>query len=225
MGGRLILQETVLNFGHPTAKRLTFEVVGLDAHTFVQTLGFKELDATGTFDGVLPMIFDESGGRIVGGRLDARPGGGSLAYNGVVNKASLGMMGGIAFDALRDLRFRSMIIRLDGDLAGEFTTRMTIDGVALGQTRVQKIIRGLLAKLPIKLNVTISGPFRALIATAKSFNDPRQMISDVLPRPLDDVPGITTEVRRIEEQQTQTQTPPNEQVNVAPPTPSHTKPK
>jgi hypothetical protein len=220
MGGRLILQETVLNFGHPTAKRLTFEVVGLDAHTFVQTLGFKELDATGTFDGVLPMIFDESGGRIVGGRLDARPGGGSLAYNGVVNKANLGMMGGIAFDALRDLRFRSMIIRLDGDLAGEFTTRMAIDGVALGQNRVQKIIRGLLAKLPIKLNVTISGPFRALIATAKSFNDPRQTISDVLPRPLEDVPGITTEVRRIEEQQTQTQTKPDEQVNVAPPTPS-----
>ena len=74
MGGRLILQETVLNFGRPTAKRLTFEVVGLDAHTFVQSLGFKEIDATGTFDGVLPMIFDENGGRIVGGRLDSRAG-------------------------------------------------------------------------------------------------------------------------------------------------------
>ena len=129
MGGRLILQETILNFGRPTAKRLTFEVVGLDAKTFVDTLGFKEIDATGTFDGVLPMIFDEDGGRIVGGRLDARPGGGTLAYNGVVNKANLGMMGNIAFDALRDLRFRSMIVRLDGDLAGEFATRLTIDGV------------------------------------------------------------------------------------------------
>ncbi len=87
MGGRLILQETVLNFARPTAKRLTFEVVGLDAHAFVQSLGFKELDATGTFDGVLPMIFDENGGRIVGGRLDSREPGGSLAYVGVVNKA------------------------------------------------------------------------------------------------------------------------------------------
>ena len=118
----------------PTAKRLTFEVVGLDAHTFVSTLGFKGLEATGTFDGVLPMIFDENGGRIVGGRLDSRPGGGSLAYNGVVNKADLGTMGNIAFNALRDLRFKSMIIRLDGDLAGEFAARLSIDGVALGQT-------------------------------------------------------------------------------------------
>lgn len=71
MGGRLILHETVLNLGKPTAKRLTFEVVGLDAKTFVDSLGFQGLDATGTFDGVLPMIFDENGGRIVGGRLDS----------------------------------------------------------------------------------------------------------------------------------------------------------
>ena len=221
MGGRLILHETVLNFSRPTAKRLTFEVVGLDAKTFVESLGFKEFAATGTFDGVLPMIFDENGGRIVGGRLDSRPGGGSLAYNGVVNKANLGMMGNIAFNALRDLRFTSMIVRLDGDLAGEFTSRLTIEGVGLGQTGTQKIIRGLLKKIPLKLNVTIKGPFRALIATAKSFNDPRTVIGDVLPRPLDDIPGITTEVRRVEEQQQQTQTPPAERVTTAPPpTPS-----
>ncbi|HEX8841232.1 MAG TPA: YdbH domain-containing protein [Sphingomicrobium sp.] len=217
MGGQLILHETVLNFGHPSAKRLTFEVVGLDAHTFVQSLGFKEFDATGTFDGVLPMIFDENGGRIVGGRLDSRPGGGSIAYNGVVNKANLGMMGNIAFNALRDLRFKSMILRLDGDLAGEFTTRAAVEGVGLGQTGTQKIIRSLLSKIPLKLNLTITGPFRALIATAKSFNDPRQVIKDVLPRPLDEIPGITTEVRRVEEEKQQTQTPVTEKVNTAPP--------
>jgi hypothetical protein len=217
MGGRLILQETVINFGRPSAKRLTFQVVGLDAHTFVQSLGFKELDATGTFDGVLPMIFDEAGGRIVGGRLDSRPGGGSLSYNGVVNKADLGMMGNITFNLLRDLRFKSMIIRLDGDLAGEFVTRSTIEGVGLGQTGTQKIIRSLLAKIPLRLNLTIRGPFRALIATAKSFTDPRRVINDVLPRPLEDIPGITTEVRRIEENQQQTQAPVTQQITTAPP--------
>jgi hypothetical protein len=220
MGGRLILEETVLNFGRPSAKRLTFRVEGLDANTFVSTLGFKEIGATGTFDGVLPMIFDENGGRIVGGRLDSRPGGGSLAYNGVVNKADLGTMGNIAFNALRDLRFKSMIIRLDGDLAGEFAARLAIEGVGLGQTGTQKIIRNLLKKIPLKMNVTITGPFRALIATAKSIKDPTNVIGDVLPRPLQDVPGITTEVRRVEEQQQQSQTPVPEQVNVPPSPPA-----
>jgi hypothetical protein len=176
-------------------------------------MGFAEISATGVFDGVLPMIFDENGGRIVGGRLDSRLGGGSLSYNGVVNKADLGMMGNIAFNALRDLRYRSMIIRLDGELAGEFAARLAIDGVGLGQSNsTQKIIKGLLAKIPLKLNVNITGPFRALIATAKSFRDPTQIIGDVLPRPLDEIPGITTEVRRREEEQTQTQTPVQDKV-------------
>jgi len=221
MGGRLILRETVLNFGRPTAKRLTFEVVGLDAKVFVESLGFREIAATGVFDGVLPMIFDENGGRIVGGRLDSRAPGGMLAYNGVVNRANLGTMGNIAFDALRNLKFKSMIVRLDGDLAGEFATRLTIDGVGLGESKTAKFLRAIY-RLPLKFNVTIKGPFRALIATAKAFRDPRQVISDVLPRPLDEVPGIVTEVRRLEEQQAQTQTPVQEKVDVStkPPPPS-----
>lgn len=218
MGGELILQETILNLGRPSAKRLTFEVVGLDANRFVQSFGFKEIEASGIFDGVLPMIFDENGGRVVGGRLESRPPGGTLSYVGVVNRANLGIAGNLAFDALRDLRFRSMIIRLDGDLAGEFGTRLTIDGVALGgTTRTQRLIRSVTAKLPIRFNVSIRGPFRALIAMAKSMRDPRDLISTTLEVPLQDIPGITTEVRRREEETTQTQTPVEEEVTTEPP--------
>jgi hypothetical protein len=65
--------------------------------------------------------------------------------------------------------------------------------------------------------VTIVGPFRALIATAKAFRDPRQVIEEVLPRPLDEVPGIVTEVRRKEEDKSQTQTPVEENVKTNPP--------
>ncbi len=217
MGGRLILHETVLNFNRPTAKRLTFEVVGLDAKTFVDTLGFKEISATGAFDGVLPMIFDESGGRIVGGRLDSRDPGGALSYVGVVNRSNLGMMGNLAFDALKDLRFRSMIIRLDGDLAGEFATRLTIEQLGLaGRGGVSKLIQGAFKKVPFRFNISIRGPFRSLIQTAKSYRDPRQQIDTVLSRPLEDVPGIVTEVRRVEGVQQQSQTPVKETVTPTP---------
>jgi hypothetical protein len=217
MGGRLILHETVLNFARPTAKRLTFEVVGLDAKTFVDSLGFKEIAATGKFDGVLPMIFDENGGRIVGGRLDSRPAGGTLSYVGVVNRANLGMMANTAFDALKDLRYRLMIVRLDGDLAGEFATRLTIEQLGLGgETGAAKILRNAFRKVPFRFNISIKGPFRSLIQTAKSYRDPRQQINQVLPRSLDDIPGIVTEVRREDEQQNQTQTPVKETVTPTP---------
>lgn len=221
MGGRLILQETIINLARSSPKRLTFEVVGLDAKEFVGRLGFKDLQATGIFDGVLPMIFDDNGGRIVGGRLDSREGGGTLSYEGAINKANLGFFGGLAFDALRSLRFRSMIVRLDGDLAGEFATRLTIDQVALGQaTSVQRLLRSAVRKVPFKFNVTIIGPFRSLIATAKSMQDPRNVIRDVLPVPIDQIPGVVTEVRQREESQDMQQTPVNQKIEVTtqPPT-------
>ena len=215
MGGKLILQETILDFNKPTAKRLTFEVQGLDAHTFIESMGFKEIDARGTFDGVLPMVFDESGGRIIGGRLDSRPGGGVLQYNGVINRANIGLMGKLAFDALRDLQFKSMIIRLDGYLDGEFATRLTVEGVGLGQSKTARFLKAI-NKIPLKFNVTIKGPFRALISTAKSFRDPRNIIGDALPRPLDDIPGIVTEVRNTEENQQQTQSPVDQKIEITP---------
>jgi translocation and assembly module TamB len=219
MGGRLVLHETVLNFNRPTAKRLTFEVVGLDAKTFVDSLGFKEIAATGKFDGVLPMIFDEAGGRIVGGRLDSRDPGGTLSYVGVVNRSNLGMLGNLAFDALKELRYRSMIIRLDGDLAGEFATRLTIEQLGLaGQSGISRIVQGAFRNVPFRFNITIRGPFRSLIQTAKSYRDPRQQIGTVLPQPLEDVPGIVTEVRRREDEQQQSQTPVEETVTPTPTT-------
>ncbi|GAC1575163.1 MAG: hypothetical protein NVS3B5_06000 [Sphingomicrobium sp.] len=213
MHGQLILRETILNLGHPSPKRLTFEVAALDAHTLVDSFGFKEISATGTFDGVLPMIFDESGGRIVGGRLDSRGPGGSLSYIGVVSRANLGLFGGIVFNALRDLRFKSMIVRLDGDLAGEFATRLTIDEVALGNNKTQRIIRNILKKVPFKFNVSINGPFRALIGTAKSFNDPRNTIHDALPEALANLPDAAVTIRK-DESQNQTQIPVKDQVTM-----------
>lgn len=212
MGGELILRETVLNLGRPSPKRLTFEVRGLDANMFVNSFGFNDIKAEGRFDGVLPMIFDDNGGRIVGGRLDSRAPGGRLSYSGAVNKANLGTAGNLAFNALRDLRFRSMIIRLDGDLAGEFGTTLVIDGVGLAGTNgTQRLISRFVGRIPLKFNVSIRGPFRALIGTAKSLRDPRTLIDTTLDRPLGNIPGIVTEVRRREEDSTQTQTPVEEQ--------------
>jgi hypothetical protein len=218
MGGRLILQETMLNFGRPSAKRLTFQLVGFDAKQFVDTLGFPGIEITGVFDGVLPMIFDESGGRLVGGRLDSRPPGGQFRYTGT--KPDAGLAAGVAFDLLSDLRYRSMIIRLDGELAGEFASRFTIGEIALGKGGgfASGLVRGAFRKVPLRLNLNIKGPFRALIQTAKGFKDPSGVIAPVLPFPLD-APGIVVETRTLRKEDDQAQTsPPENEIKVSTPT-------
>ncbi|WP_196233133.1 intermembrane phospholipid transport protein YdbH family protein, partial [Sphingomonas segetis] len=221
MGGRLILHETVLNFGSPSAKRLTFELQGFNAKMFVDSLGFQGIEITGTFDGVLPMIFDESGGRIVGGRLDSRPPGGELRYSGTKPE---GLATGIVFDLLSNIKYKSMVVRLNGDLAGEFATAMTIDGVSLGETHgfVAGLVHKVFSQIPIRLNLNINGPFRALIQMAKAFKDPTQVIAPVMPFPIDS-PALKVEVSTTKNEEQTTEPAAPTQPPIQPPPPGGTQ--
>ena len=215
MGGRLILHETILNLGSPSAKRLTFELQGFNAKTFIDSLGFEGLEITGIFDGVLPMIFDENGGRIVGGRLDSRDPGGEFNYTGT--KPDAGMVAGVAFDLLSNIRYQKMIVRLDGDLAGEFATRFTIQQVSLGNRGgfIAGLVRGAFKDVPLQVNLNIAGPFRALIQMAKGFKDPTAVIAPVMPFPLD-APGIVTETRVLKKEEDQERVTPIDEIEASP---------
>jgi translocation and assembly module TamB len=191
MGGQLTLNETILDFSKPSTKKLTFRVEGLDGATFVQTMEFANIDATGTFDGIVPMEFDETGGRIVGGRLEARPPGGTLSYIGIVTEQAMGAYGKMAFDALKSLRYDKFIIKLDGSLQGEFLAGIELDGIARNtapQKGIAGYVLGQLAKLRFEFNIQIRGPFRALIGTARSFDDPSLIIQPILPAELQGLP-------------------------------------
>ena len=195
-GGELRLEETVLDFSKPSAKRLTFRVIGLNAALFIQQMEFSNISATGTFDGVIPMVFDERGGRIVGGSLVARPEGGTLSYIGELTDKQLGVYGKLAFDALKSLRYSKLTIGLDGALEGEFVAAIELDGIArntaLTTAPSGSGIRGFvtrraftqLAKIPFEFNISVRGPLRALLGTMRSFEDPTNLIQSVLPEKL-----------------------------------------
>src|SRR3546814_15716234 len=90
-GGELVLHPATLDFNADEPRRLSFDLVGVDAAVFLQQFGFENINATGKFDGTLPVEFGGLGGRIVGGRLDSR-GGGTLAYVGEFSNSDLGPM-------------------------------------------------------------------------------------------------------------------------------------
>ena len=192
-GGELTLDETILDFGRPSAKKLTFRVRGMDAALFVDRFEFENIAATGVYDGVIPMTFDERGGRIEDGSLRSRPGlekdgaAGTIAYVGVLSDKQLGTWGKLAFDALKELRYTSTEVYLDGDLDGEFLSRFTVAGRNRNEaaTGILKQVTG----LPFRFNIAIRGQFRALLATARSFEDPRDLIRRAQPLPIGAVPG------------------------------------
>ena len=180
-GGALTLDPTSLDFSSPAARRITFRVDGAAADQFLQQFDFKNLDATGVFDGVLPMIFDDSGGRIEQGQLTVRGGGGSIAYVGDLTQKDLGFWGNLAFQALKSLRYRRLSITMNGPLSGEMVTAVRFAGVSQGQGAKSNFLIRRLQRLPFVFNVTIRAPFRGLLDSAASFYDPTRLIERNLP--------------------------------------------
>nr|WP_315382824.1 YdbH domain-containing protein [uncultured Sphingomonas sp.] len=179
-GGELVLDPTTLDFNEAGKRRMTFQVKGVDAALFLKEMAFDNLDATGTFDGTLPMIFDETGGRIEGGELRARKGG-HIAYVGEVSRENLGTWGNMAFQALKSLDYRNLAIRMNGPLAGEMITDISFSGLSQGQGTKSNFLIRRLAKLPLVFNVRINAPFRQLLDSVQSWYDPRRLIERNLP--------------------------------------------
>ncbi len=180
-GGSLTLDPTLLDFSAQSERRMTFHVANMAADQFLQQFDFKNLDATGIFDGVLPMIFDETGGRIEGGDLRVRPGGGTLAYVGDLSQKDLGVWANIAFQALKSLRYQSLRVGMNGPLAGEMVTDVRFAGISQGEGAKANFIVRRLQKLPFIFNIRIKAPFRGLLDSAQSFYDPKRLIQRNLP--------------------------------------------
>lgn len=202
-GGDLALLPTVMDMSAEKPRHLTFRVVGLDAGAFIALLELENISATGTFDGLLPMIFDAQGGRIAGGVLTARQSGmpplildhvegldipcdrgrqgGRLAYVGQVSNEDLGMTGKLAFDALKDLQYKCLTILMDGAIDGEVVTQVLFNGINRGElSSVPKIVADQFVGLPFIFNIKIEAPFRGLLNTAQSFIDPSTLIRSQL---------------------------------------------
>lgn len=202
-GGRLVLLPTTMDFGADVDRYMTFRVIGLDAGAFIQAMDLKNISATGTFDGIMPLVFNARGGRVAGGVLVARQQGmaplimpegvlptipcdpvrqsGTLSYVGPVSNEQLGAMGRLAFDALKNLQYKCLTILMDGALDGEMVTNVVFNGVNRGQ--IGKAPAGFARSfvgLPFIFNVRIAAPFRGLLGTAQSFIDPSALIRNNL---------------------------------------------
>jgi translocation and assembly module TamB len=193
-GGELILTPSVLDLNQAAERRLTFRVQGLDAALFVQQMAFDNIAVTGKFDGLLPMVFDQNGGRIEGGNLTVREGGGTLSYVGDVSNAELGRFSKLAFDALKSIRYRQLSLELNGALDGEMVTVVRFNGVnQLPLAQTKNFFLKQFNEIPFLFNITIKAPFRGLFSMVRSFNDPSVFIPrglQALPPPLPPPPPV-----------------------------------
>ncbi|MEP2736164.1 MAG: YdbH domain-containing protein [Erythrobacter sp.] len=169
MGGTLIMEPVVLDFSKSEERPYTFEMEGLDAASFVAQMELANLSATGTFDGKVPIIFDEMGnGRIEDSTLTARSPGGNVSYIGELTYEDMGFISNFAFNMLKSLDYTGMRIGIEGPLSGILSTKVEIDGVQQGEGASRNILTRELAKLPVQLNVNVNAPLQELFAVMQS---------------------------------------------------------
>lgn len=202
-GGRLQLLPTRMRLGAADERRFTLRLTAADAAKFVQQIELSNITATGVFDGDLPLVFDEQGGRIEGGMLRSRPNGGNVSYVGALTYKDLGAMANFAFQSLRSLDFRQMQIGMDGELDGEIVTRVRIDGVTQGVGARRNFVTRELGKLPIRFNINVRAPFQRLLHSFRSLydptyvRDPRELgLIDATGKPREQQPDIQPPVSR-----------------------------
>jgi hypothetical protein len=170
--GELFLLPTRMKLGASDQRRFTLKVVGANAAQFVQQLEMSNIAARGVFDGELPLVFDENGGRIENGLLISRAPGGNVSYIGALTYEDMGAMANFAFQSLRSLDFRRMEIGLGGELDGEIFTQVRIDGVTQGEGAKKNFITRQLGRLPIRFNINIRAPFQRMLNSFRSLYDP-----------------------------------------------------
>lgn len=172
MDGTLALEPATMTIGAAETRRYTLTVKGLNAATFVQHLEVGNINASGVFDGEVPLVFDENGGRIDNGFLRSRVPGGNVSYIGALTYKDLSAMGNFAFSALKSVDYKQMEIGLDGSLAGDILTRISFDGLSQGAGASKNFVTKQVAKLPIHFIVNVKAPFMSLFGNMRSLYDP-----------------------------------------------------
>jgi hypothetical protein len=171
LDGRMWMEPFSLRLGVSEERRFALDVEGISAARFLERMNMENLSATGTFDGHLPLVFDDKGGHVVGGSLTSRAPGGTVAYVGALTYKDLSPMANYAFKALRDLRYQGMRIDMNGDLAGELVSRVELRGISQGRAASRNIITRQIGRLPIQFNVNVRAPFYSLIGSVRSLYD------------------------------------------------------
>ena len=184
--GRLSVQPLVLLIGQPDFG-LTLTLDEVDVAQFLERLAITDLTATGKVEGVFPLVFTKTGGRVVDGRLRAAEGGGVIRYT---SAAADGIEGASswAFDALSAFRYDTLQLELDGDLDGELVTGIRFTGKNLAP------LEGLTPERAIPLpfgqvdttgldfvfNVSVRAPFRNLVDSYASTQDARPIVDEAI---------------------------------------------
>jgi hypothetical protein len=179
--GTLAMAPTTVTLG---ADETRFEVrlQDVDAGNLIETLKIPDLAVTGRIEGSFPLLLTRRSAFVENGVLRTADGGGVISYTGQAGANATGISR-IAFDALREFRYETLRLTLNGDLNGDVVSSIEFSGQNSGEpidltpiVNVPGIGRVTVNGVPFQFNVRVTAPFRRLAQTAATIIDPGSLI-------------------------------------------------
>lgn len=160
MGGVLGVYDAVMSIagGRSVAP---MRVQNIDLGQFLAAYDVDGLSGEGLLSGSLPLVIEEGHARIDGGVLKS-VGPGAVRYAGgaASEAAAQGGQAQVAFDLLRDLRYESAEVRVDGPLAGRLQFAISLEGTGVITRENQNV------RVPVKYNISLDAPLLELLNQA-----------------------------------------------------------
>lgn len=193
--GQLLVEPTTVALDEPI-KQAALRLTSVDLERFVGLMEMESLRATGQIEGELPLVITKQGARIEKGELRTI-GQGTLSYTGPVPATEGNAK--LAFDALKNFKFNSITLDVEGDLAGEIFTGIRFDGTSVASLSPVSWFRALKARgIPFKFNVNVRAPLRSLMSSISGVTDVGGMVRRSVEMELEKANGT---VEKMEESQ------------------------
>ncbi len=159
-GGRIGVRDAKAAFEGGNALA-PLRVESVDLKQILDFVDVEGLSGAGVLNGDLPLVVENSRASFVGGRLSAE-GPGRISYVGKAGAAAAAAGGDaqIAFDVLRDLRYDTLSVLIDGPLDGRLDFRINFEGT--GEVSINRA-RG---RVPVKYNITLDAALLELLNQA-----------------------------------------------------------
>jgi translocation and assembly module TamB len=155
----------------------------VEASALIDTLNVPDLEATGRIEGAFPLRLTRKSAIVTNGVLRVSEGGGRIAYTGEAGEQTTGVTR-IAFDALRNFRYRVLSLTLNGDLNDEIVSEIEFTGENAGEpidlspvADMPGVGRVTMSGVPFRFNVRITAPFRSLANTAATIVNPGSLLN------------------------------------------------
>lgn len=171
--GRLLVEPTTVALDQPE-KQVTLRIDSVDLEKFIGLMEMESLKATGQIEGELPLVITRQGASIHDGYLRTK-GSGTLSYSGPVPATEGNAK--LAFDALKNFKFNSITLTVEGDLAGDIFTGIRFDGMSQASLSPVSWFRALKTRgIPFKFNVNVKAPLRSLMSSISGVTDVGGMV-------------------------------------------------